>query len=334
MQKEFSNNKLYLEYDDSLSDVSIKAAKLFEHQLNSWQLASDGYKSLSVVQKKQFYFDNFSIEAHFNPGRIISSSAKVDSKSIQERPCFLCTNNLPVEQKAVKIINNYFLLVNPFPIFHKHFTIPSVNHIPQVIKSEIENLLVISSMLGKEYSVFYNGPRCGASAPDHIHFQAGNFGFMKIDSEFEKISKMYGKIVYENAELVTSAVNDSLRNFIAIESGNILMLKNEFDRVYEILKTGQSNDEPMMNIICSFNNSWRLLVFPRSKHRPSYFFEEGQNKILISPAAVDLGGVLIFPREEDFERITKELVIDIFNQVTFSDEEFNYLSDKIKTGKK
>lgn len=334
MQKEFSNNKLYLEYDDSLSDVSIKAAKLFEHQLNNWQLASDGYKSLSVVQKKQFYFDNFSIEAHFNPVRIISSSAKVDSKSIRERPCFLCTNNLPVEQKAVKIINNYFLLVNPFPIFHKHFTIPSVNHIPQVIKSEIENLLVISSMLGKEYSVFYNGPRCGASAPDHIHFQAGNFGFMKIDSEFEKISKMYGKIVYENAELVTSAVNDSLRNFIAIESGNILMLKNEFDRVYEILKTGQSNDEPMMNIICSFNNSWRLLVFPRSKHRPSYFFEEGQNKILISPAAVDLGGVLIFPREEDFERITKELVIDIFNQVTFSDEEFNYLSDKIKTGKK
>ncbi len=330
MQIEFANKKLYLEDDNSLSELPEKAERLFEHQLKNWELASDGYKSLASIQVKLFEFEKFSIEAHFNPGRIISSSAKVDTKSIQERPCFLCINNLPAEQKAVSVFENYFLLVNPFPIFHKHFTIPSVNHVPQAIEFEIGNLLTISSLLGEDYSVFYNGPGCGASAPDHLHFQAGNFGFMKIDTEYKDIIKTYGKVIYEDNELLTMAVTGCLRNIISIESSNISLLKNEFDKVYEILSIERSNDEPMMNIICNYDKSWRLLVFPRSKHRPTHFFEEGENKILISPAAVDLGGVLIFPREEDFERITRELVIDVFNQVTFSDVEFNYLSDKIK----
>ena len=330
MQKESFREKLYSEYDDDLSELPKKAERLFEHQLNNWKLASDGYRSLSAVQVKQFEFDHFTIEAHFNPGRIVSSSAKVDIKSIQERQCFLCIENLPAEQKVVTVFGNYILLINPFPIFHKHFTIPSVGHVPQAIKSEIENMLTISAMLGKDYSVFYNGPNCGASAPDHLHFQAGNFGFMKIDTEYKDIIKTYGKVIYEDNELLTMAVTGCLRNIISIESSNISLLKNEFDKVYEILSIERSNDEPMMNIICNYDKSWRLLVFPRSKHRPTHFFEEGENKILISPAAVDLGGVLIFPREEDFERITRELVIDVFNQVTFSDVEFNYLSDKIK----
>lgn len=329
MQIEFAKKKLYLEDDDSLSDLPEKAERLFEHQLNNWKLASDGYRSLTSVQVKQFEFDNFTIEAHFNPGRIISSSAKVDAKSIEARPCFLCTNNLPVEQKAVKIINDYFLLVNPFPIFSKHFTIPSVNHFPQAIENEIGNMLIISSMLGKDNSVFYNGPRCGASAPDHIHFQAGNFGFMKIDEEYKDILNTYGRIIYEDDEQVTTAITGCLRNFISIESNNISKITAEFKRIYNVLNKDQSNFEPMMNIISSYNDNWRLLVFPRSRHRPSYFFEEGENKLLISPAAVDLGGVFIFPREEDFNKITKELIIDIFRQVTLSDDEFKYLSDKL-----
>lgn len=332
MQTTFSSKRLYLEGDENLGDLPSKAEKLFEHQLKDWKLAADGYRSLAAVQIKLFEFDNFTIEAHYNPGRIISSSAKVDSKSIQARPCFLCINNLPAEQKAVKVVNDYILLVNPFPIFSKHFTIPSVNHLPQAIESEINNMLLISSMLGKDYSVFYNGPRCGASAPDHIHFQAGNFAFMKIDSEFENISKAYGKIVYKDPDLITTAVSGCLRNFISIESNNISSVKAEFQKVYNLLSKDEPGEEPMMNIICTYNERWRLLVFPRSQHRPSYFFEEGEHKMLISPAAVDLGGVLIFPREEDFNKLTKELVIDIFRQVTFSDDKFRYLSDNLRNG--
>ncbi|MBI5730784.1 MAG: DUF4922 domain-containing protein [Ignavibacteriales bacterium] len=330
MQIEFPDNKLYLNDDDNLSDLPKKAERLFEHQLNNWKLASDGYRSLTAVQIKKFEFDNFTIEAHFNPGRIISSSAKVDAKSIEARPCFLCINNLPNEQKAVKVINDYILLVNPFPIFDKHFTIPSVNHVPQSIKSEIEDLLTISSMLGKNYSVFYNGPGCGASAPDHMHFQSGNFEFMKIDTEYKEMINTYGEVIFENDELATTVVTGCLRNFISLESNNISKLIDEFESIYNLLNKEQSEEEPMMNIICSYHNYWRLLIFPRNKHRPSYFFEEGENKLLISPAAVDLGGVFIFPREEDFNKITKELIIDIFKQVTFSDDEFKYLSDKLK----
>jgi hypothetical protein len=330
MQTEFPKQKLYLDNDDNLGALPERAGRLFEHQINNWQLAKDGYRSLKDVQIKQFEFDNFTIEAHFNPGRIISSSAKVDTKSIKERPCFLCIDNLPTEQKAVKIVNDYILLVNPFPIFDKHFTIPSVNHVPQTIKSEIENLLTISSMLGKNYSVFYNGPGCGASAPDHLHFQSGNFGFMKIDKEYKNILNTYGKIIYEDNELVTTAVTGCLRNFISLESNNISKLIDEFESIYNLLNKEQSEEEPMMNIICSYHSSWRLLVFPRNKHRPSYFYEEGENKLLISPAAVDLGGVCIFPREEDFNKITKELIIDIFEQVTVSNDEFKNLSDNLK----
>jgi ATP adenylyltransferase/5',5'''-P-1,P-4-tetraphosphate phosphorylase II len=330
MQTEFSERNIFLDGDDESVNLPIKVERLFEDQLQNWKLAFDGYQSLTKVQKKLFEFDDFSIEAHYNPGRIISSSAKVDAKSINERPCFLCVKNLPADQKAIKVIGNYILLVNPFPIFHKHFTIPTTKHVPQLIKQEFENLLLISSKIGSGFSVFYNGPKCGASAPDHLHFQAGNYGFMNIDNEYENILNKYGEIVYSDGELITSVVTGCLRNFITVESNDISKLKSEFEKIYNVLGGDKTAEEPMLNVISTYNNSWRVLIFPRTKHRPSYFFGEGKNKILISPAAVDLGGVLIFPREEDFDKITIQLVVDIFKQVTFTNEEFRNISDKLK----
>lgn len=330
MQTEFSEKNIFLfEKDESVS-FPIKVERLFEDQLQNWKLAFNGYQSLTKVQKKLFEFDGFSIEAHYNLGRIISSSAKVDAKSINERPCFLCIKNLPADQRAVRVTGNYIILVNPYPIFHKHFTIPTLNHIPQSIKNEFENLLLITSKLGSGFSVFYNGPKCGASAPDHLHFQAGNYGFMNIDNEYENIIGKYGEVVYSDDEISVSVVTGCLRNFISMESNNITKLKSEFANIYNTLADGQTGEEPMMNIISTYNNVWRVLIFPRIQHRPSYFFEEGKNKILISPAAVDLGGVLIFPRAEDFNKITAELVVDIFKQVTFSDEMLKSISGKLK----
>lgn len=323
-----TDNNFYFEEEDLLGGTPEKAVRLFEQQIKTWPLASENYQALNSVQIKHFDFDGYTIDAQFNPGRIISSSAKVDSKSIQSRPCFLCTQNLPPEQKAVKLVNDYVLLVNPFPIFTKHFTIPSLHHIPQSILPEINNMLLISELLGKDYTVFYNGPRCGASAPDHLHFQAGNFGFMRIDNEYEIIIKKNSQTINTNKELTTRAIFGYHRNFMAIEASNRELLIAEFHRIYNALSGDEH--EPMLNIICTFNESWRLLIFPRGKHRPTYFFEEGEKKILISPAAVDLGGVTIFPREEDFKIISKELLIAIFEQVTFSDAEFEKLIERIK----
>jgi ATP adenylyltransferase/5',5'''-P-1,P-4-tetraphosphate phosphorylase II len=329
MQKTPSDNNFYFNEEDALGGIPEKAAGLFEQQVTNWPLASGNYKALDSVQVKHFEFDGFTIDAQFNPGRIVSSSAKVDPKSIQSRPCFLCSQNLPPEQRAVKLVNDYILLVNPFPIFSKHFTIPSLLHIPQSIYSEVNNMLIISELLGEDYTLFYNGPRCGASAPDHLHFQAGNFGFMRIDDEYEKVIKLYGKTINKKNELITSAITGYHRNFLSIESGNRELLVEEFKKIYNALNSDEQEIEPMLNIICTFNKSWRLLIFPRSKHRPTYFFEEGEKKILISPAAVDLGGVCIFPREEDFKMISKELIIDIFEQVTLSKMEFEKLIEKI-----
>ncbi|MDP2039014.1 MAG: DUF4922 domain-containing protein [Ignavibacteria bacterium] len=327
MLTEFSE-KSFLD-TEGLSSLPEKAERLFEQQINNWKLAAGGYKSLTSVEIKKFEFGNFSIEAHFNPGRIISSSAKVDAKSINERPCFLCPQNLPAEQKAVNAFDDYILLVNPFPIFDKHFTIPKLSHTPQLIKLEITSMLTLSSLLGNGYSVFYNGPKCGASAPDHMHFQAGNSGFMMIDHDYAELSKSNSKIIFEDSELKSSFITGCLRNFIAIESNSISRITSEFERIYSLLQNASSDEEPMLNIICSYDNSWRLLIFPRIKHRPTYFFEEDDKKILISPAAVDMGGVLIFPREEDFEKITTELIVDVFKQVTFSDDDFYNLAEKM-----
>jgi ATP adenylyltransferase/5',5'''-P-1,P-4-tetraphosphate phosphorylase II len=328
MQTEFPES-IFLKIDE-LSGLPLKAGQLFEQQLKDWKMASDGYQSLSSVQVKTFEFDNYSIEAHFNPGRIISSSAKVDAKSINERPCFLCPKNLPPEQKAVKVHQDYILLVNPFPIFNKHFTIPTTKHTPQQIKTEIENLLTISSLLGREYVVFYNGPKCGASAPDHMHFQAGDFGFMTIDADYAGLSKSNSVSVSKSSVSETRLITGCLRNFISIESSDMTTAVLEFNRIYNSLVTTEQDEEPLINVVCSFDKIWRLLIFPRVKHRPTYFFEEGDKKILISPAAVDMGGVLIFPREEDFEKITHELIVDVFKQVTFTDEQFDLLLRKLK----
>ena len=168
------------------NDYSEAAKKLLNKQKDDWQFAANGFESLKSVQTKEFNFDGYKFKVQFNPGRIKSSSAKVDDKSIKERKCFLCLENLPSEQKGILINEEYIILVNPFPIFPEHFTIPQVRHTPQSIKNSFIDLLEISKELSKYYTVFYNGPKCGASAPDHLHFQAGSKNFMPIDLEFEQ----------------------------------------------------------------------------------------------------------------------------------------------------
>lgn len=319
----------------SQKDYAEAAKILLKQQKKIWLQLSDGYKSLETVKTKAFQFEGFKIKVQFNPGRIISSSAKVDSKSIKERKCFLCSENLPAEQKGILYKNDYLILCNPFPIFPEHFTLSNVKHIPQQIADSFESLLSFSKDLSKYYVVFYNGPKCGASAPDHLHFQAGNKFFMPLDNEFHLIKNEYGKILIDNDELILTAINDKLRKFISIESSDKEKIKNSFKKIYTAAKTFSSIDEePMMNIISFYEEwekseeykageKWRVLIFLREKHRPSHYFAKGDDNILLSPAAVDLGGVCITPLEKDFNKITKENIFEIFNEIFISDEKFD-----------
>lgn len=320
-------DKLINNKNPQTETLSSQIKNLLDSQIVDWELAKNNYKGLESVKVKDFSFDGFSIKIQFNPSRIISTSAKVDAKSIQERKCFLCKENLPKEQTGIDYKNEYIILVNPFPIFPEHFTIPKVDHNPQRIKENFEDILDLSKDLQDRYAVFYNGPKCGASAPDHMHFQAGIKNFMPVDYEFESIQK----ITLSNSDnLKISYTENYLRNFISLESPDKYQITNAFNKVYDSIEQVEAkDDEPMMNVVASYqNDEWRIIVFPREKHRPSHYFEEGEKQILLSPASVDLGGVCITPREDDFNRITKRDIKDILTQVGVGKEKF----DKIISG--
>jgi ATP adenylyltransferase/5',5'''-P-1,P-4-tetraphosphate phosphorylase II len=320
-------DKLINNKNPQTETLSSQIKNLLDSQIVDWELAKNNYKGLESVKVKDFSFDGFSIKIQFNPSRIISTSAKVDAKSIQERKCFLCKENLPKVQTGIDYKNEYIILVNPFPIFPEHFTIPKVDHKPQRIKENFEDILDLSKDLQDRYAVFYNGPKCGASAPDHMHFQAGIKNFMPVDYEFESIQK----ITLSNSDnLRISYTENYLRNFISLESPDKYQITKAFNKVYDSIEQVEAkDDEPMMNVVASYqNDEWRIIVFPREKHRPSHYFEEGEKQILLSPASVDLGGVCITPREDDFNRITKRDIKDILTQVGVGKEKF----DKIISG--
>lgn len=305
--------------DNNFSDA---AKRLFEIQKEQWQMLTAGYETLSTVKSKSFQFDGFKIKAQFNAGRMTSTSAKVDPKSISERKCFLCTENLPAEQKGILYNNKYIILCNPFPIFSEHFTLTYKEHKPQRIIDTFPDMLDLSKDISKYYSVIYNGPRCGASAPDHLHFQAGKKFFIPIDDEFHQIKNEYGTEIFEDDNLSVFAIDDGLRKFVTIESLDKELVVNTFNKFYKTYSEVMNEKlEPMINIVSFYEEEygWRVIIFLRAKHRPTVFFAEGDEKMLVSPAAIDLGGVCIFPREEDFVRITKEKIIEIFKEV-FVDE--------------
>ena len=150
-----------------------------QEQLAEWEQARNNFAALSGVKVKEVDIDGMTVKVQFNPARIVSSAAKVDAKSLKERKCFLCAANRPAVQRGIEWGGHYTILINPFPIFPRHLTIPDNNHVDQLISGRIADMVSLAGDL-KGYTVFYNGPKCGASAPDHMHFQAGNSDFLTI----------------------------------------------------------------------------------------------------------------------------------------------------------
>lgn len=309
-------------------DFSGKGRELIHDQTGEWDLAARNYRSLRNVKVKTFYFDDFHIDIQFNPERIISSAAKVDAKSIESRPCFLCRKNLPQQQRGLNIDNEYIMLVNPFPVFPEHLTIPSLSHIDQRINGNFESMLGLAERL-QDFVIFYNGPKCGASAPDHLHFQAGNKGFLPIENDFAN-----NKCCREVRRIGTVTLSQwpkYQRGIITLAGKDKLGLVDCFNLIYIQLQMLQPDEcEPMLNILATFEHGkWVIHVFPRTLHRPVQYFETGERQIILSPASVDMGGVLITPREEDFIKISEEDVKDIFRQVCLEPQNILTLINKL-----
>ncbi len=308
-----------------------KANKLYENQLKDWKMFADNRNGLENARLKTFQFNGFDIKVQFNPKRITSSAAKVDDKTIKERKCFLCKANRPEVQTEVRWKKQYDILVNPFPIFKKHFTISYMVHVDQQIKTEFTNFLSLSEDLPKSV-LFYNGPKCGASAPDHLHFQAGNLGFLPIEKDWKIMVDLYGKIFKSPEHINITAVDDGLRRYIVLKGTDKEALNTVFQKIHNFGKKLQNGEAPMLNMLSYFIDGKHLVfVFIRKLHRPWQFSAEGDDNILLSPASVDMGGTLITPLEKDFNKFTKEDIYDIFQQITINKEDFNSLIKNLES---
>ena len=299
-------------------------------QNHTWKLSDNNYRGLDHVEGKDFLIEGIHIKVQFNPERMRSSVAKVDQHSIAARKCFLCPENRPAEQKSLHLGNDFLLLVNPFPIFNTHFTIPSVHHTPQRLIPSLEAMFDIARQM-EGYLLFYNGPECGASAPDHLHFQAGETGFLPVETEFNTLKLTEGSPLFQSAQLKIWAFDHYLRKMISFETEaadlGIQAVGKIFLRFSEIQP---EKVEPMVNLLCNYSDGkWVVHLFPRRLHRPTQFFGEGEQQLLISPASVDFGGVFITPRREDFEKITAADITDIFDQVSLDKGVFQKLRQTI-----
>lgn len=289
-------------------------------------MAKANFDALSNVKVKNITVDGMPFKVQFNPARIVSSAAKVDKASLAARPCFLCENNRPAEQDGIVWKERYTILINPFPIFRRHLTIPDISHTEQLIAGRMTDMMDLAAAL-EDYTVFYNGPRCGASAPDHMHFQAGNSDFLTIADAIEQTEL---KTVATEGEAVLSLADALPVKAFVIDAADHLQGQRLFDRLYRVMPMPEGEKEPMLNILCYPTPiGERTIVIPRKRHRPD-FYGTAKGQMLISPASVDMGGAFITPRPEDFEAMDAAAVSAILNQVCLSMPEITTIAENIQ----
>ena len=302
--------------------------RFFNRQLEKWEAARQRYHDLRSAKTRELAVGAYSIQVQWNPARMVSTGARMDQKTIAERPCFLCEKNRPKEQIKKEVDGQYELLVNPFPILQQHFTIPSLKHQPQRI---LESYGEIHKLLEEypEMMVFYNGPQCGASAPDHAHFQAGTSGLLPLQMSWQRLSRNLTQLVSLNDDEDISLIDDYPCTALLIRSRSQYGDEQLFRRLYEALPA--TEPEPMMNIVAwRCNDDFLSVVFPRTKHRPDCYYKEGNEQFIISPGALDMAGLIITPRQEDYERLTPEKALSILNEITLKGESLQQLIDSLK----
>lgn len=313
---------------DIMEDSSI--SRFFNRQMEKWADARHRFRDLKHVETHQL---SDQLKVQWNPARIVSTGAKIDKKTLGDRPCFLCDKNRPKEQISKQIDERFLLLVNPFPILPVHFTIPARKHQPQSIYKNYGEMHRFLS-LHSELMVFYNGPKCGASAPDHLHFQAGTSGILPLQANWQRLSRNLTDIISLNDDEKIALIHDFVVPAFVIISKSEDSDEALFQRLYKSMPVRGDETEPMMNII-----AWRKgdeyisVVIPREKHRPEAYFAEGDAHMMVSPGALDMSGLIITPREEDFRKLTEESATAILQECGVSTDKMNSIVTKLKASK-
>ena len=302
--------------------------ELYWSQQKTFGLARDNYIRLKESVYRNIPINGFRFSIQFNPSRILSTNAKVDPATIKDRKCFLCPENMPPQQEGLPYGERYNIFVNPYPIFEKHFTVPATQHSPQLIGGRFEDLLALAFDF-PEYSVFYNGPECGASAPDHFHFQMAPRRVMPAEQDANNAGII--KELIKRDSFSISTIDNYLRRVLVLSSPDRRILTSLFYKLTTLLPpAGNAGGEPKFNLIAWFEGRiWTVCLFPRETLRPRQFFEEGEAKVLFSPGSVDMAGLIIAPRKEDFEKYTPDLLADLFSQVTLNSPAWDQLKTSL-----
>jgi Domain of unknown function (DUF4922) len=289
--------------------------ELFERQLRAWPQLARGVEGLARATTRAVRVDWFDIFVRHIPHRVGSTTAPVDRASVAKRPCFLCAENLPSEEEGLRFDKDFTIYCNPFPIVERHLTIAHRKHGAQRIANQFGNMLDIATAL-TGYFVVYNGPECGASAPDHMHFQAGSRRLFPIEKD--------------TAGLRGVTVPNYARNVFILRGRERAALINRMDRAIDLLaETTGKRAEPLVNIaVFHERGEWVAYLFPRGKHRPEVFYT---GELTVSPASIDLCGIFVVPIPQDFERITGDAIAAIFREVTLADDQFQDVARKLES---
>ncbi len=291
-----------------------KLEALFERQLRAWPLLAKGVEGLARAETRPVRIDRYEVLVRHIPHRVGSTTAAVDRESIARRPCFLCAANLPAEEEGLPFGDDLTIYCNPFPIIDRHLTITYCEHRDQRIAGNLGRMLDLATAL-PGYFVIYNGPECGASAPDHLHFQAGLRNLLPIEKDTQCANGI--------------TLPDYGRNVFILRGRGRSAIIDRIERAIELLAaTTGGRAEPMINIAAFHDkDEWVTYLFPRGKHRPNVFHT---GELTVSPAAIDLCGIFVVPLARDFERINGADIAAIFREVTLPEDQFREVAAKLE----
>jgi hypothetical protein len=318
--------KSFIEHQPEMLSLQNLVYQLFNSELKSWQLAKEKYAELEKSVSKSLDFGDFSVDVVCNPARLRSTMAEVKQRAEQMRTtktniaaqppntedkCFLCANVRPKEQKSIEV-NDFQILINPYPIFPKHFTIAHKKHTPQFIMPYFADFLLFAKKL-PDFAIFYNGANCGASAPYHAHFQAAEKHFFNLLKDYKHLPENYFETVEKNDNFILKSFKNYLRKAFCLTTEDEETAKAIFFKYfYNYIEIN------MLNVVCVYENGeYLIFIFPRKAFRPKQFYDDNEDKrLIISPGTVEMCGTFITPFKENFAKITKEIVVDIFEQIS------------------
>ena len=307
--------------------------KFVGDQLSRWPLACDNFRALKNVCLKEMTVGGLPVKLQFNPARMISSAARLTKEDIAARRCFLCRDNRPPEQIMMKFEGRkgkkYHILVNPYPIFPDHLVIAAARHTDQSIWHRYIDMLDLAGKY-EDFTFFYNGPRSGASAPDHHHFQAAPQGLIPLQEALDALPS-------DDLEYVASVQDASLYHYRKFTTG-VFFLRSDttksaaklFYRILDCADTPEGESEPLFNLYTyRKDNEYRSIIIFRSRHRPHHYFSDGPDHLTMSPGCADMGGVFIVPVKEEFEKITPELLNEMVEEVSITRDEEKVLINRL-----